>query len=97
MMKNFTVIGNLLICHIILNEATPASEPIIEIPPAIFNRLLFYSNIGYMVMNKLDRIGGYSFYTGVKEIDNKHYLVASATMDNRTYKYLFACYPLKDI
>lgn len=48
-------------------------------------------------MNKLGYVGGYSFYTGVKEIDNKHYLISTVTMDHITYKYLFTCYPLKDI
>ena len=95
--ENFTVIDSLLICHIFLNERTPYNEPIVEIPPAIFNHMLFYNNIGYMVFDILNSAGGYSFYTGVKEIDNKHYLIASVTMDNMTYKYLYTCYPLKDI
>jgi hypothetical protein len=44
--ENFTVIGNFLICHVLLKESTPAGEPIIEIPPAIFNHMFFIPILG---------------------------------------------------
>lgn len=43
--ENFTVIGNLLFVHIRDSKAHKANEPIIEIPPAIFSRMLTYSNV----------------------------------------------------
>lgn len=38
----FTVIGNLLFVHIRDSKAHKAGEPTIEIPPAIFSRMVTY-------------------------------------------------------
>lgn len=37
--ENFTVIGNLLFCHIKITKDYKAHEPIVELPPAIYDRL----------------------------------------------------------
>ena len=42
--ENFTVIGNVLFVHIIDNKAREAFEPVVEIPPAIFERLITHIN-----------------------------------------------------
>lgn len=38
--ENFTVIGNLLVIHIKDNEARGAFEPVLKIPPSIYDRIL---------------------------------------------------------
>jgi hypothetical protein len=39
--ENFTVIGNVLFCHIKIRKAILKSEPIVEIPPEIYAHMLF--------------------------------------------------------
>lgn len=39
--ENFTVIGNVLFCHIKVKKAIPKYENIIEIPQEIYDRMLF--------------------------------------------------------
>lgn len=39
--ENFTVIGNVLFCHIKIKKVIPKFEHIVEIPPAIYARMLF--------------------------------------------------------
>lgn len=43
--ENFTVIGNMLFVHIRDGKARKASEPIIEVPPAIFSHMVTYGNV----------------------------------------------------
>lgn len=43
--ENFTVIGNILFVHFPFSSAAVAETRLIEIPPAICNRLLTFSNI----------------------------------------------------
>lgn len=94
---NFTVIGTVLICHIMLNKKIPSGEPIIEIPPAIVNHMFFYTNAGYMVTDRFDNTSAYGCFIGVKNIDDKYYFISNASMDNVNYKCLFTTYFLKDI
>lgn len=42
--ENFTVIGNVLFVHIIDNKARKAAEPVVEVPPAIFERMQTITN-----------------------------------------------------
>ncbi len=39
--ENFTVIGNVLFCHIEIKERIINGSPIVEIPPEIYARMLF--------------------------------------------------------
>lgn len=39
--ENFTVIGNVLFCHIKIKKAVLKTEPIVEIPPEIYDHMLF--------------------------------------------------------
>lgn len=41
--ENFTVIENVLFCHIKVKEEILSYQPIVEIPPAIYARMLFYT------------------------------------------------------
>lgn len=104
--ENFTVIGNVLFVHIIDNKARKALEPVVEIPPAIFERLKFYSNLCFISNNffvNQDSQGSpgstvtFSSFT-IKNFENKHYLVFSRDTPASNYERLFwSIYFLKDI
>lgn len=105
--ENFTVIGNVLFVHIIDNKARKANEPVVEIPPAIFERLKTHTNlclISYNNFSNLESRGASSddssftsLFT-IKNFENKHYLVfqigAPASDVDRLY---WSIYFLKDI
>ena len=94
--ENFTVIGNMLFVHFLDSKARKADEPVIEIPPAIFSRMVTYSNVA--TISVANYTGG--GYTGIKVImvDNKPYLAftldRSETASTRCYNFI---YLLKDI
>lgn len=88
--ENFTVIGNVLFVHIIDNKARKPFEPVVEIPPAIFERLKTYTNfcLGSIVdFSDQESLVG-SVFT-IKNIENKHYLAFAAdtlaSNDTRLY------------
>lgn len=63
--ENFTVIGNVLFVHIIDNKAMKAFEPVVEVPPAIFERMKTYTNYCFPSSkdsSDLDRAGFFSIY-----------------------------------
>ena len=97
--ENFTVIGNVLFVHIIDNKARNPFEPVVEIPPAIFERLKTYSNFCVTSFNNFSGEGSplASMFT-IKNFENKHYLVFAddtpASNDDRLY---WSIYFLKDI
>lgn len=41
--ENFTVIGNVLFCHIKIKKSVADRKPIVEIPPEIYARMFFTS------------------------------------------------------
>lgn len=97
--ENFTVIGNVLFVHIIDNKARKSSEPVVEIPPAIFERMESYANsciATYKDINDLDDNAVTNI--SILNSDNKHYLTfgsdRKATNDTRLY---WSIYFLKDI
>lgn len=97
--ENFTVIGNMLFVHIIDNKARKALELVVEIPPAIFERLKTYTNfcvISYKNLDDNESSPGTLFI--VRNIDNKNYLAFGterpASNDDRLY---WSIYSLKDI
>lgn len=101
--ENFTVIGNVLFVHIIDNKARKANEPVVEIPPAIFERLKTHinpclvSNNDFSNRESRGTIQFFSVFT-IKNFENKHYLAfqmeANASYDDRLY---WSIYFLKDI
>lgn len=94
--ENFTVIGNLLFVHIRDSKAHKADEPIIEIPPAIFSRMLTYSNVAIESVNKY--YGGGYFGLKVVNVDNKNYFAfTSGRNASDGVRYYFCNYLLKDI
>ena len=62
--KNFTVIGNLCFVHIILN----GDEQLIDIPPAIADRMLYYPitcTYTYLPSEEARGAGGGTLTTGI--------------------------------
>lgn len=95
--ENFTVIGNLLFVHIHDSKAHKAGEPIIEIPPAIFSRMITYSNVVVESTRAFSFGGGY-FGIEVVKVDNKYYFAYTTNKDqvNDVRYYYCFCF-LKDI
>lgn len=97
--ENFTVIGNVLFVHIIDNKARNVNEPVVEIPPAIFERLKTYTNVCFASYNnpKYQDPSPMGLCT-IRDIENKHYLVfvigRQASDADRLY---WSFYFLKDI
>lgn len=54
--EHFTVIGNVLFVHIIDNKARKAFEPVVEIPPAILERMKTNTNFCISSCENLDDI-----------------------------------------
>ena len=95
--ENFTVIGNVLFCHIKINEPLEIDDVIAEIPPEIYYRLIQETVMGTISrkfgMNVFDV---YKLSAYVSEEDGKYYL---KTLDllNGAY-FIFTAYMfLKDI
>ena len=97
--ENFTVIGNVLFVHLIDNKARKAFEPIVEIPPAIFERLKMYANFclaSYRDFTGQESVLGSIF--SIKNFENKHYLVfAEDTPASNNVRLYWSIYFLKDI
>ena len=97
--ENFTVIGNVLFVHIIDNKARKAFEPVVEIPPAIFERLKTYANFcltSYSDFSDQESVLG-SIVT-IKNFENKHYLgVGEDTPASNNVRLYWSIYFLKDI
>ena len=94
--ENFTVIGNLLFVHIRYLEAIDANKPLLEIPPAIYSRMITYSNVAIESSESFFSGGT----VGVKIIvaDNKPYFALAAKKSETDIdRYYFCFYLLKDI
>ena len=95
--ENFTLIGNILFCHIMVTEYVEADNILIEIPPDIYKRMLNKSNylMSLMVVdnkstNSLISVGA------SKESDGKYYIYVREALD-AIGKCLIGYYILKDI
>ena len=97
--ENFTVIGNVLFVHIIDNKARKQFEPVVEIPPAIFERLK--TNVNYCLSSIKEPSDSASMrFSGfiIQNFKNKPYLAfindTPASNDDRLF---WSIYFLKDI
>lgn len=97
---NFTVIGNILFLHIKILKEFKANESIIEIPPAIYERM---ANKSFEVQLSSVRDNNYTnlmITTTIAKsiIDGKYYLYSSDNI-SKTYSgcYLLSWYFLYDI
>lgn len=95
--ENFTVIGNMLFCHIKLSKELQTGDYIVEVPPAIYNRLSYTTNSMMRERHALNTFASYSISIGIVSNDGKYYMVANATLNGKLYNYLTGYYYLKDI
>lgn len=95
--ENYTVIGNMLFIHIKITKSVASGGNLIEIPAAIVNRLVYYSNVFYSVWTGLGSANTKNISCGIRESDGKYYIVAGSALNPETDSYLTGNYWLKDI
>ena len=95
--ENFTVIGNLLICHIVITKSIKSGANIVEVPSEIYKRLLYTTNSFIRVRDILDSLEAYDTSIGITYNSGKYYLFTNKDISASSYKYLLGCYCLKDI
>lgn len=96
--ENFTVMGNVLFCHIKIKKAILNSEPIVEIPKEIYDRMLFFTQ----KFTRVERVNNMIFNTsiidvGLKQLEDKKYVLFAKDPIFETNTYLVSFYILKDI
>lgn len=94
--ENFTVIGNVLYVHFKYEEAAEPGTLLIEIPPAISDRLLLFSSLGMTVFARKDTNAG-QVVLAVVDRDNKCYLTNKNALSAHAGKYICGIFMLKDI
>ena len=94
--ENFTVIDNVLFVHVKYEENAPLDTKLCEIPKAIFDRLLFYSNGAVTCYHKIGMNGG-DFQLAVIKDNNKFYFINKTGLEENIDRYIFSIYMLKDI
>lgn len=86
-------------CHAQIKKAIKAGDNIVEIPPAIVDRLLYYSNL--LIICSADFNGRATTNTAAgirRESDDKPYFLFCATDINPvSQRYIIGFYLLKDI
>ena len=97
--ENFTVIGNLLFCHIRVTKALSKLDNIIEIPPDIYKRMFNKSNYLMCLMMKDDlSVNKMISVCVTKEHDEKYYIYVREGLNlDDVGKCLIGYYILKDI
>ena len=93
--ENFTVIGNVLFIHIRFDKNGNDGDRLCEIPPAIFDRLLFYSNNGSTCDGTLGETSGNAKVSVIKD-KNKFYLILKSFIGEFPNRYIFSIFMLKD-
>lgn len=94
--ENFTVIGNVLFVHFKYEAKADINTRLCEIPPAIFDRLLFYSNTGSTCYATTGASGG-NLPLATIEYENKFYLTNKVAIEKYDNRYIFAILILKDV
>lgn len=84
-------------CHILVTHPIDKDQPIIEVPPAIFDRIIYYSATFNQVPSSLGTSKVYDVTMYVKTAeDGKHYFYSIGNITLVDY-YLVGYYILKDI
>lgn len=95
--ENFTVIGNLLFVHFRDSKEHKAGEPALEIPPAIFSRMVTYSNVA-IESTRAFSFGGGDIGFEVVKVNGKHYFAFTKNLGPvNNVRYYYCYYLLKDI
>jgi hypothetical protein len=97
-MKTLLLLGIYFFCHIPINKTIPAMEPIVEIPPVIYDHMIHKTT----VLIQVSLVDGSLFSDNVKvgiltvPESGKHYLLTDYD-NNWSGSYLIGYYILKDI
>ena len=96
--ENFTVIGNILFCHIMVTKVMDAYTNLIEIPPDIYKRIINKSNI-FISSGTADKVSVTNFINvGVTtRLPNEEHYIYSGSDIHDIGNYLIGYYFLKDI
>lgn len=94
--ENFTVIGNVLFVHFKWEQGAEPDSLLIEIPPAICDRLLFFSNYCTVVFAHKNSVAGNVVFT-IVDHDNKCYFTNKSRISPGDGEYIFGIFMLKDI
>lgn len=96
MMKNFTVIGNMLFCHFKLVAPFKATDNLIEVPPEIVDRIPNYSNAFFGGTLGSDP-GTAQLPLSIYHDNGKYYMRAFKDINVSAKSYMCGIYYLKDI
>lgn len=94
--ENFTVIGNLLFCHIKVSSDFAGGD-IVEIPPEIYKRLVSFSNVFVTSRAELNTRTASNIYIGIRLVNKRYVFFSGGTVDWKQIDYLYSVYLLKDI
>ena len=94
--ENFTVIGNVLFVHFKYEDEAPAGTRLIEIPLAIYDRLLFVATI-FNTVYTYKNANSNSITLSAIEYNGKIYLSNKINLHAGLNRYLFGIFMLKDI
>lgn len=97
MMKILPLLEIYFFCHIQITKDVPTGNGIVEIPPKIFDRLEYNTNLMLRVTSKLGVASVANASVGMKDISGIHYLYSSSDIVSSAYSYLIGFYLLKDI
>lgn len=98
MTKILLLLAICFFCHIKMGKDFEASEGIIEVPPAIVQRLLHYTSQMERVASNFNTSLSYTGAVGIKyDIPTKKYFLFSPSATTKDYSYLIGFYLLKDI
>ena len=94
--ENFTVIGNLLFCHIKI-ESDNVTDNIVEVPPEIYKRLVSFSNVFNTSVSALNSRTASGISLGIRLVNSRPVIYTTATIDWKQVNYLYSVFLLKDI
>lgn len=97
MMKILPLLEIYFFCHIRITKDILAGNGIVEIPPKIFDRLEYKTNLMLRVTSRLGTAAAANAAIGIKDISRIHYLYSGSDIDSSAYNYLIGFYLLKDI
>ena len=96
--ENFTVIGNVLFCHIKIKKAVMKTEPIVEIPPEIYDHMLITTQKFVRAATGTGFLStGPAIDVGLKQTEDGKYVLFAQVSIYETGAYLVGFYILKDI
>ena len=94
--ENFTVIGNILFVHFECAVNAPEGSRLIEIPPAISDRLLLYTSFCF-VSYAIKNTNSHSIILTVIDYEGKSYLSNKLNLEASPGRHICGFFFLKDI